>query len=105
MWLEAQLDLSIILPLCYCEQSKCYKFTYKAISKGLVEGPHFKVKPLVDDGPDLWVGRIEIVSLLAVRGHEVGDGSTTLVHDEVTVDNDRNIVLRIQLEVKNDSPL
>jgi hypothetical protein len=32
---------------------------YKAIEDGLEEGAHLKVEPLVDDGTDLGVGRVE----------------------------------------------
>ena len=55
---------------------------------------------MVDDGSDFGVGRVELVVVLAVGIDEVGGRGPTLIYHKIPVDYDRNIVLRIELEIE-----
>ena len=72
--------------------------TYTAVEQSLVECAHVEVQPLIDDGPQLGVSRIEGAALPSVGGDQVGSCSATLADDKVAVNKDRDGMLRVQLE-------
>ncbi len=55
---------------------------------------------MVDDGPQLGLGRIDVAALPAVGVNQVGGGGPALVDAEVTVDQEGDGVLGIQLKIK-----
>ena len=72
--------------------------TYAAVKEGLVERAHVEVQPLIDDGPQLGVSRIEGAALPSVGGDQVGGCGAALADDKVAVNKDRDGMLRVQLE-------
>ena len=69
--------------------------THKCIQNCSEESSHVKVEPLIDDGADFRIVRVELVVVLAVGVDEVCGGGTTFVHHKIAVNNDGNIVLRV----------
>lgn len=75
--------------------------THHHISKGLVKDAHVKAQPLVDPGPGLDILGVQGV-ILAIGVDQVPSNGSALVHAKVTVLDGRHVVLRIDLDPRQD---